>query len=65
MSGKDGQGEVLASYQSNAGLLKTGGRKSILNDHKIIIGKYDHEEEQSDIAAVANLIYAAISNIGL
>lgn len=64
ISGKDGHGEELASYQSDAGLLKGGGRKSIINDHKIIIGKYDQEEEREDIAAVAYLIYEAIANMG-
>jgi len=64
LSGKDGHGEELVSYHSHAGLLKGGGRKSIINDHKIIIGKYDQEEEREDIAAVAYLIYEAIANMG-
>jgi hypothetical protein len=64
LSAKDGQGQELASYQSAEGLLQSGGRKSMVEDQKIMFGKYDQEEEREDIAAVANLIYEAIANIG-
>lgn len=64
LSGKDVHGQELASYQSDAGLLIGGGRKSIINDHKIMVGKYDQEEERDDIAAVANLISDAIAKMG-
>lgn len=64
LSGKDAHGQELASYQSDAGLLIGGGRKSIINDHKIMVGKYDQEEERDDIAAVANLISDAIAKMG-
>lgn len=64
LTGRDGQGEEVVSYYSGEGLLKGGGRKSIVNDHKILLGKYDQEEEREDIAAVASLIYEAIANMG-
>lgn len=65
LTGKDGQGEEVVSYYSGEGLLKGGGRKSIVNDHKILIGKYDQEEEREDIAAVAYLVFEAIAKIGI
>lgn len=64
LSGKDGKGEEVVSYYAGEGLLKASGRKSIVNDHKILVGKYDQEEEQEDIAAVARLIADAIAGIG-
>lgn len=64
LSGKDRQGEELVSYYAGEGALRGGGRKSIVNDQKIMFGKYDHEEEREDIAAVAYLIYEAIANMG-
>lgn len=64
LAGKDRQGEQLVSYYAGEGMLKGGGRKSIINDQKIMFGKYDHEEEREDIASVAYLIFEAIANIG-
>lgn len=64
LSAKNGDGQELVSYQSAEGLLQAGGRKSMAEDQKIMFGKYDQEEEREDIAAVANLIYEAIANMG-
>lgn len=64
LSAKNGDGHELVSYQSAEGLLQAGGRKSMMEDQKIMFGKYDQEEEREDMAAVANLIYEAIANIG-
>lgn len=64
LTGKNGHGEALASYQSDAGLLQGGGRKSLINDQKIMFGKYGQEEEREDIASVASLICDAITRMG-
>lgn len=64
ISGKDKDGTELVSFESGEGMLKGGGRKSIWNDQKIVIGKYKVEDERSDIVSLSNLIQETIANIG-
>jgi hypothetical protein len=62
-AGKDGSAATLVSYQSQEGLLKGGGRKSIMNDQRIMFGRYKQEDERNDIAALAALIVDALAGI--